>query len=66
MPNEYTLLKNHPVPLQTCPKCGETFKTFMRGQVMRNERWFWIGPRRDYCALICSACKEIVGWESPL
>lgn len=65
MPKEYELLKNMPTPFFNCPKCHKEFDPFMRGMVHRAKRWFWIGPRRDYCALVCGACKEIVGWETP-
>ena len=64
MPVECTLLKDAPVPLKYCPDCGEEpFKPFMRGQVHRGRRWLVFGPKRPYCALICSFCKVIVGWE---
>src|SRR5438046_2851824 len=66
MPIECTLLEGQPVALDRCPKCSTwPFTPFMRGQVQRSGRKWFIGPRRDYCALICSDCKEIVGHESP-
>lgn len=66
MPIEYTLLKDQPCPIIVCPACDEPFRPFMRGVVQRSKRWLWgLGPRRDYCALICWECKEIVGYESP-
>lgn len=65
MPKEYERLRNKPVPFENCPKCHKGFEPFLRGLVQRTNRWFWIGPRRDYCALICRACKMIVGWETP-
>jgi hypothetical protein len=62
MPIEYLLLKNAPVPLSVCPKCGERFEPFLRGMVQRGGGWrFW--RKRPTCALICWACKEIVGYE---
>jgi hypothetical protein len=68
MPIEYGLLKNAPVPLQACPKCCyRPFEPFLRGLVQRSPiGWRWAWPpwfQRPYCALICWACKEIVGWE---
>ncbi len=45
-----------------CPKCNKSFEPFMRGQVVRFD---WFGFRDKYCALICSKCKEIIGYESP-
>jgi hypothetical protein len=72
MPIEFTLLKDAPVPLSQCPKCGASpFSPFMRGQVQRS-KWSWdwlvsVFTRRPfaYCALICRHCKEVVGYESP-
>ena len=58
-------LRKMPTPFFNCPKCHKEFEPFLRGLVKRGERWFWIGPRRDYCALICRSCKKIVGWETP-
>lgn len=66
MPIEVYLLRDAPEPLETCPKCGKPFESFMRGMVQRPTRWLWIGPRRPYCAVICRACKEIVGYEYPV
>lgn len=66
MPVECDLLSSAPVPLARCPKCGATpFDPFMRGEVQRFRRSWWFGRKRDYCALICWQCKEIVGYESP-
>jgi hypothetical protein len=64
-PIEYKLLEGVPIPLQTCPKCGQDFYPFLRGQVQRSKRFLWLGRRRPYCTLICYECKKIVGWESP-
>ena len=65
MPIEYTLLKNQPYAREICPKCNERFPEFMRGQVQRSKRFLGFLWKRDYCAIICHACKEIIGWESP-
>jgi hypothetical protein len=63
MPIECVLLDDAPVPLRECPECGVLpFRPFMRGQV---QRWKGLFRKRPYCALICSTCKEIVGWEKP-
>lgn len=54
----------YPIRPETCPKCGDhPFEAFLPFQV---QRWpyrflFW-WPRLSY-AVICVACKEIVGWE---
>lgn len=77
MPQEHEQLKGYYTPIQTCPKCkgginGRATREmgdypFMRGLVQRWSRVWWAPwRRRDYCALICPHCKEIVGWESPL
>jgi len=65
MPIECKLLERQPYAFEACPKCTEPFPDFMRGQIQRPKRLFWIGPKRDYCAVICHRCKEIIGWESP-
>lgn len=68
MPIECEQLAKLPENLKECPVCfagwGRPFKSFMRGQVQKNRRWFSIGPKRDYCAIICYYCKQIVGWDS--
>jgi hypothetical protein len=74
MPVEATLLRHRPEVFLTCTKCGFVpFQAFMRGQVQRTplaapftflRAWFRKEPFH-YCAVICSACKAIVGWESP-
>lgn len=63
---EYVLLKDAPVPLKRCPKCGvEPFEPFLRGLIARRRyKWVFFG-KWDYMALICAECKEIVGYESP-
>lgn len=69
MPIECTLLDPKPSPLAACPSCdAKPFAPFMRGQVQRLPRSLFSWPplrRRDYCAVICSDCKDLVGWESP-
>jgi len=66
MPIEYMLLKDQPVPLSKCPMCdAQPFIPFLRGTVQRSKRRWWIFQPQAYCALICSSCKEIVGYESP-
>jgi hypothetical protein len=67
MPIEVIQLANaHPMAF-TCPKCGAFAYPFMRGQVQRSPfKWWQLwGKPRPYCAVICSECKDIVGWESP-
>lgn len=59
MPREYTLLENAPVPYVNCPVCDTPFEPFMRGLVQRSQ------SHRCYCALICSHCQKIVGYEEP-
>lgn len=64
MPIEFELLDKEPVLVGYCPKCGSTpFVPFLRGLVQRSKRFFFIGPKRPYCALICSRCKEVIGYE---
>lgn len=62
MPIEYSLLQNKPSPLERCPNCGHIFVPFLRGMV---QSWWRKLFRRPYCAVICYACKEIVGHEKP-
>lgn len=69
MPIECALLDGTEPPIVVCPKCGATpFEPFLRGQVQRSP-WTWrtlwlpIGEPRACCALICWACKAIVGYE---
>jgi len=50
-----------PVPFVFCPCCREPFRPFLRGQVVRFD---WFGLRRRIWALICWACKDIVGYEA--
>lgn len=69
MPIEAVILDALPSPLACCPKCGDApFRPFLRGQVQRwpygwRTLWLPLGEPRSYCALICWACKEIVGYE---
>jgi hypothetical protein len=67
MPIEYILLQGAPVSVNKCPACGaQPFEPFLRGMVQRGKKkYIFFGPKRDYCALICSSCKELVGYESP-
>lgn len=65
MPIEVKLLENSPFAREQCPKCGELFPEFMRGQVQRSQRFWGFLWKRDYCAVICHGCKLIIGWESP-
>jgi hypothetical protein len=66
---ECGLLQNAPPPFKKCPKCDADFEPFLRGMVQRSPWPWWnilsIGDARPYCALICRACKEIVGYELP-
>jgi ribosomal protein L34E len=63
MPIEITQLEHRAERLTHCPKCGKPFEAFLRGQVQRWPRRWLIGPWRPHCALICRACKDIVGYE---
>lgn len=66
MPIEYCQLEHAPCPLAFCPACGDKpFDPFLRGMVQRSKRKWLVGPKQPYCALICSKCKEIVGYENP-
>jgi predicted nucleic-acid-binding Zn-ribbon protein len=65
MPKEYSMLKNAPEKFDRCPSChNEPFQSFMRGQVQKEKKWLFI-KEREYCAVICKNCKEIVGYEDP-
>ena len=71
MPIEYALLKDKPSPFEECPCCHERpFEPFLRGQVQRAKYSLWsllfsVYIPRTYCAVICSECKMIVGYEKP-
>lgn len=61
-------LHGAPVPIESCPSCNTVpFEPFMRGEVQRSiwSWWKFFGKHRAYCALICSRCKKLVGWERP-
>lgn len=62
MPVEVTQLRDAPYAREKCPKCGQAFPEFMRGEVQSTWRRFF-GLR--YCAVICHRCKNIIGWEAP-
>lgn len=69
MPIEVVFLAPLPEHFARCPSCGAApFQGFMRGEVQRHpygwkKLWLPIGEPRPYCAVICSQCKEIVGYE---
>jgi len=65
MPIEAYLLRNQQCKIIVCPKCHGLFEPFMRGQVQRRKKKWFLWGEWDYCALICSSCKEIVGYETP-
>lgn len=69
MAYEYLLLRDAPVPVDRCSKCGaEPFEPFLRGEVQRSPRTLFSWPPFKlcpYCSLICRACKHIVGHEMP-
>ena len=67
MPIEVVTLRDHPPPFERCPRCGASpFEPFLRGMVQRSPRRWWIfGRVRPHVAVICRACKNIVGYESP-
>ena len=66
MPIEYMLLKDMPCKVTKCPVCGAApLEPFMRGQVLRRRKEFWLFGCWDYSALVCGKCKSIAGWESP-
>lgn len=57
---------NRPCQLKTCPNCQKPFRPFLRGRVHSAfYRWFFFGKKFIAYALICSECKEIVGYEPP-
>ena len=62
MPIEYTQLKNRMPAFTACKLCGTMDPEFLRGQVQSDWRKFFKLP---YCAVICHACKQIIGWEKP-
>lgn len=45
-----------------CPRCkAAPFDQFLPGQIVRFD---WFGLRKRIFAVICRACKNIVGYES--
>jgi hypothetical protein len=64
---ESGLLDGQPVKIGWCPVCGaRPFEPFKRGEVQRARRGlFGMWRERDYCALICSECEAVAGYESP-
>lgn len=68
MPIESDLLQHKPEPFDVCPHCEiKPFRSFLRGQVQRMKHpWYWpFGPTRPYCAVICTNCHQVVGYEAP-
>ena len=59
--------------IDDCPICGSDFAPFLRGLIHRS---FWLSPIEWLMdvlrwgspgrALVCSVCKDVVGYESPL
>lgn len=73
MPMECFILKDKPTTIVRCPACNVyPFEPFMRGQVQKGWLEWVVELIRSrlsdrppcYCAVICSDCKEIVGWEN--
>jgi len=60
MPMEAIWSDSMPEPFARCPHCRAPFRSFLRGQVAR---FSWFGLRRRTWAVICWACKDIVGYE---
>lgn len=58
--DHWTFLCEEGVFIDRCPRCKEKFRPFLRFQV---GRCGWFGLRKKTLALICWACKNIVGWE---
>ena len=50
---------------EKCPRCDfYPFVTFLRGVVGRPGRaWYWPFKKRSSWAIICSKCKDIIGYE---
>lgn len=73
MPIECELLTFCPSPFDTCPECRKPFRPFLRGTVQRSPltaplhwlRCWWKKEVFKHVAVICSECKDIVGWECP-
>lgn len=75
MTRETLILDNKSCPLRYCPQCGVyPFKPKTRGQLQKlwiwpfkqlRELWSeWNGQRDLNCALVCSDCGLVVGWEA--
>lgn len=65
MPIEALKAMEMPLPFADCPKCKRPFVPFLRGQVARSPfKFLFFGRRNDIWALICWACKDIVGYEA--
>lgn len=65
---ETELLCHEPVPLVLCPVCGaRPLEPWLRGRVQKTgvRRLWALVTGGDYCALICSRCREVVGEERP-
>ena len=62
MPIECAMLERCPYAKEECPKCGQPFPEFLRGQVQSSWRKLF---GMKYCAVICHKCKEVIGWEKP-
>jgi hypothetical protein len=66
MPIEAPVLDGRPT-IEQCTFCGSSpFDPFLRGQVQRGKWDLWNLEIRPYCALICTSCKEIIGYEHPV
>jgi hypothetical protein len=64
MPVEYSLLCDRPEHLSQCRLCkARPFRSFLRGQVHRRKYRWWFFGEWPYSAVICSDCKNIVGYE---
>lgn len=61
MPIEASYLRFDKPKFEVCPHCKERFEPFLRGMVQSFWRHLF---RKPYCAVICRACKDIVGWEA--
>lgn len=63
IPKEYTMLKGAPEVFEQCPRCKvKPFVSMLRGMVCKHQVF---GLRKNYCAVICESCHEIVGYEDP-
>jgi hypothetical protein len=64
---EARLLKDKRPVFRQCPLCAaEPFEPSLRGLIQRPKRsWWGLGKPRAYCAVICSNCHKVIGWEEP-